>query len=91
MDSVPISQREISGKEDEIDQNRGYLPGETGRRLSKKNEKKNWGYARANKSGETGKRHEFLKVVTVNRSGETGRRFWQIFFREIFGRNRETQ
>ena len=37
--------------------------------------------------GKTGKRHEFLKVVTVNRSGETGRQF-EVKFSENFFREK---
>merc|ERR1712055_790517 len=40
--------------------------------------------------GEIGKRHGFLKVVTVNQSGETGRQFGVKFSEIFFGRNRET-
>ena len=36
-------------------------------------------------SGETGKRHRFSEVVTVNRSGETGRRFGKIFSEFFLG------
>ena len=41
----------------------------------------------ATKIGKTGKRHGFLKRVTVNRSGKTGKRFRRKFF---FGKCRET-
>ena len=52
MDLMPISQREIPGEEDKIGQNQGYLPGETGRRPSKKKrEKKIGGMPRLTKIG----------------------------------------
>ena len=76
MNLIPISQREIPGEEDKIGQNQGYLPGETGRRPSKKKREKKLGVCPGRqKSGETGKRHGFLKVVTVNGPGDTGRQF----------------
>ena len=52
MDLMPISQREIPGEEDKIGQNQGYLPGEIGRRPSKKKREKKLGYARADKNRE---------------------------------------
>ena len=88
MNLMSISQREIPGEEDKIGQNQGYLPGETGRRPSKKKREKKLGVCPGRqKSGETGKRHGFLKVVTVNRSGETGRQF-EVKFSENFFREK---
>ena len=40
MDLMPISQREIPVEEVKIGENQGYLPGETGRRPSKKKREK---------------------------------------------------
>ena len=51
MDLMPISQREIPGEEDKIGQNQGYLPGEIGRRPSKKKREKNGGMPGPTKIG----------------------------------------